>query len=93
MTSIQHMAKKVPFNYAFLLAKPCAKLCSMSNAAFTTADQHRLLSPIGDLWLFCQCNREVGPFSPTVIAALKMVYAVQFAMLSIESSKPAFLIF
>ena len=60
--SIQHMANKVPFNYAFLLANPSAKLCSMSNAAFTTAVQHRLLLPIGDSWVFCQCNRDVGPF-------------------------------
>jgi len=56
------MANKVPFNYAFLLANPCAKLCSMSNAAFTTAVQHRLLLPIGDSWVFFQCNRDVGPF-------------------------------
>lgn len=34
----------------------------MSNAAFTTAVQHRLLLPIGDSWVFFQCNRDVGPF-------------------------------
>ena len=34
----------------------------MSNAAFTTAVQHLLLLPIGDSWVFCQCNRDVGPF-------------------------------
>jgi len=60
--SIQDMANKVPFNYAILLANPCAKLCSMSNAAFTAAVQHRLLLPIGDSWEFCQCNRDVGQF-------------------------------
>ena len=60
--SIQDMANKVPFNYAILLANPCAKLCSMSNAAFTTAVEHRLLLPIGDSWEFCQCNRDVGQF-------------------------------
>jgi hypothetical protein len=60
--AIQHMANKVPFNYAYLLANPCARLCSMSNEAITTAVQQRLLLPVGEDWKYCQCNRDVGPF-------------------------------
>ena len=59
--AIQHMANKVPFNYAFLLANPHAQLCSMSNDAFTRSVKARLLLPDGEQWSYCQCNREVGP--------------------------------
>ena len=52
------MANIVPFNNA----NPSAKLCRLSNAVFTTAVQHRLLLPIGYTWVFCRCNRDVGPF-------------------------------
>jgi len=45
--AVQHMANKDPVNYAFLIANPCAKLCSMSNTALTIAVQHRLLLPLG----------------------------------------------
>jgi hypothetical protein len=56
------MANKEKFNYAFLTAKPCAKLCGMSNSAFSIAVQHRLLLPIGNHWKFCACNEPIGPF-------------------------------
>ena len=39
--AIQHMANKVQFNYAFLLANPHAQLCSMSNDAFTRSVKGR----------------------------------------------------
>ena len=60
--AIQHMANKDPLNYAFLSANPCAPLCGMSNSAFATAVQHRLLVPIGNQWNRCMCTHEVAPF-------------------------------
>jgi hypothetical protein len=59
--AIQHMANKEPFNYAFLVANPCAKLCSMSNQAFCVTIQHRLLLPIGKDYKFCKCGSATGP--------------------------------
>jgi Reverse transcriptase (RNA-dependent DNA polymerase) len=60
--AIQHMANKESFNYAFLTANPCARLCSMSNEAFTIAVQHRLLIPLGKNFTKCRCRTDVGPF-------------------------------
>ena len=60
--AIQHMANKESFNYAFLSANPCAKLCSMSNEAFNISVQHRLLLPIGKRFTKCRCRADVGPF-------------------------------
>jgi len=60
--TIQHMANKDPINYAFLIANPCAKLCSMSNSSLTLAVQHRLMLPIGRNFRFCKCGEDVGPF-------------------------------
>jgi hypothetical protein len=60
--AIQHMANKESFNYAFLSANPCEKLCSMSNEAFNIAVQHRLLLPIGKRFTKCRCRADVGPF-------------------------------
>jgi hypothetical protein len=60
--ALQHMANKDALNYAFLSANPCAPLCGMSNTAFSTAVQHRLLVPIGQPWTTCACGLAVSPF-------------------------------
>jgi hypothetical protein len=59
--AIQHMSNKDPINYAFLIANPCAKLCSMSNSALTLAVQQRLLLPVGREFTHCKCGVAVGP--------------------------------
>ena len=59
--AIQHMTNKDPINYAFLIANPCAKLCSMSNATLTLAVQQRLLLPVGRDFTHCKCGVGVGP--------------------------------
>jgi hypothetical protein len=59
---IQHLVNKDIVNSAFLTANPCLPLCGMSNEAFRSAIQHRLLLPIAEDRSFCKCGTPVGHF-------------------------------
>jgi len=65
--AIQHIANKIPFNYAFLLANPHAQLCSMSNDAFTRSVKARLLLHDGEQWSYFSATEKVVHYFLTAI--------------------------